>query len=342
MAANYTNPSNAMTVSARGLTKQFGTEMAVQDLTFEIPQGKIIGFIGPSGCGKTTTVRLMTGIYRPTAGEVNVFGLAPDRFDSHVRERMGYMPQLFVLYPDLSVWENMNFAASLYGMNLFRRNKRIHDLLQFVELDNDRHKLARKISGGMQRRLALAATLIHDPELIFLDEPTAGIDPILRRKFWDQFTELKNTGRTLFVTTQYVNEAAYCDMVGVMAEGRLLMMETPDGLRRRAFNGDVVDLTTEQPLSWNAINELQQLPFVRGRASFQPGSNALRLVVDEASTAIPAILNWASEQNLQVKTVEEFLPPFDDVFVSIVESARAAQTENQTASGLAGEEVSNG
>jgi ABC-2 type transport system ATP-binding protein len=342
MTAQYANPSNVMTVSARGLTKQFGSEMAVQDLNFDIPQGKIIGFIGPSGCGKTTTVRLMTGIYRPTAGQVNVFGLAPDRFNSQVRERMGYMPQLFVLYPDLSVWENMNFAASLYGMSLFRRNKRIHSLLEFVELDKDRHKLARKISGGMQRRLSLAATLIHNPELIFLDEPTAGIDPILRRKFWDQFAELKNTGRTLFITTQYVNEAAYCDMVGVMAEGHLLMMETPEGLRRRAFNGDVVDLTTEQPLGWNDINQLQQLPFVRGRASFQPGSNALRLVVDEASTAIPAILNWVSERNLQVKAVEEYLPPFDDVFVSIVEAARATQAENQTASGLIGEEVSNG
>ncbi len=342
MVAATPNATPAVTVSARGLTKQFGNDYAVQDLNFQIQQGKIIGFIGPSGCGKTTTVRLMTGIYRPTAGEVSVFGLAPDRFDSRLRERMGYMPQLFVLYPDLSIMENMNFAASLYGMKIFGRGKRIRSLLEFVELDEHRNKLARQISGGMQRRLALASSLIHNPELIFLDEPTAGIDPILRRKFWDQFQELKASGRTMFITTQYVNEAAYCDYVGVMAEGRLLMMETPEGLRRRAFNGDVVDLTTEQPLGWSEIGQLQQLPFVRRTGGYQTGSNALRLIVEEASTAIPDIINWTNEHNIAVKSVEEYLPPFDDVFVSIVEAARAANTENQTASGLTGEEVKRG
>lgn len=324
MAEQFLNTTGANTVDAQALTKQFGSDYAVQDLTFQIPTGKIIGFIGPSGCGKTTTVRLMTGIYRPTAGSVKVFGQSPDRFTSRLRERMGYMPQLFVLYPDLSVSENMNFAASLYGMSFFRRGKRIRSLLDFVELDRDRSKLARNISGGMQRRLALAATLIHDPELIFLDEPTAGIDPILRRKFWDHFQSLKAEGRTLFITTQYVNEAAYCDLVGVMAEGRLLMLETPDNLRRRAYGGEAVDLVTEQPLSWNEVNALQQLPFVHGRASYQPGSNALRLIVEDASTAIPTLINWANEHNLQVKSVEEYLPPFDDIFVTLVESARDA------------------
>lgn len=329
MAVNYQNAPAAVTVDAQALSKQFGSEYAVQDLTFQVPTGKIIGFIGPSGCGKTTTVRLMTGIYRPSAGGIRVFGLPPDRFNSQVRERMGYMPQLFVLYPDLSIWENMNFTASLYGMSLFRRGKRIRNLLDFVELDADRFKLARNISGGMQRRLALASTLIHDPELIFLDEPTAGIDPILRRKFWDHFQTLKSEGRTLFVTTQYVNEAAYCDLVGVMAEGRLLMLETPDNLRRRAFGGEVVDIVTVQPLAWSDIGALQALPFVKGRASFQPGSNALRLVVDDASTAIPALITWTNERDIQVKSIEEYLPPFDDVFVSIVEAARDAQNGSE-------------
>lgn len=325
MAVSYAHPSGAdgdITVEAIDLTKQFGSDYAVQGLTFNIPRGKIIGFIGPSGCGKTTTVRLMTGIYRPSAGKVNVFGRPPDAFHSRLRERMGYMPQLFVLYQDLSVWENMNFVASLYGMSLFRRNGRIRELLKFVELDDDRFKLARNISGGMQRRLSLAATLLHDPELIFLDEPTAGIDPILRRKFWDQFQELKTAGRTLLITTQYVNEAAYCDLVGVMAEGRLLMLETPENLRRNAFNGEVVDLVTEKPMDWNDIHQLQQLPFVRGRAVTSTG-NSVRLVVDEASTAIPAIINWVNERRLEVKSVEEYLPPFDDVFVTIVEKAQA-------------------
>jgi len=160
----------------------------------------------------------------------------------------------------------------------------------------------------------------------------------LRRKFWDQFQELKASGRTLFVTTQYVNEAAYCDYVGVMAEGRLLMMETPENLRRRAFNGEVVDLVTEQQLSWNDINQLEQLPFVQRRAVTSSG-NSVRLIVDEASTAIPAIINWVNERRLQVKSVEEYLPPFDDVFVTIVEKARA-DLENSSAAVT--QEVRNG
>lgn len=324
-------------IDAEGLTKQFGSEFAVRDLTFQVPRGKIIGLIGPSGSGKTTTVRLLTGIYRPTRGKVIVLGASPRHFTGKLRERMGYMPQHFVLYPDLSVLENMSFAASLYGMSWFGRRKRINTLLDFVELSGDRHKLARNISGGMQRRLALAATLVHNPDLIFLDEPTAGIDPILRRKFWDQFQELKAAGRTMVITTQYVNEAAYCDLVGVMAEGRLLMLETPEHLRRSAFGGDVVDLRTERPLDWDVMDTITKLPFVRRIAGYQ--GNNTRLVVDEASTAIPALMNWLNQQKLRVSTLEEFMPPFDDIFVILVERAQEAQgITPPTATSLVGDE----
>jgi ABC-2 type transport system ATP-binding protein len=341
MALTFTTdgmPHGDFMVEANGLTKKFGTEFAVRDLTFQIPRGKIIGLIGPSGCGKTTTVRLMTGIYEPTAGSVHVFGKDPKRFSAKVRERIGYMPQLFVLYPDLSVWENMNFAASLYGIPLLRRKKRLKPLLEFVELYPDRYKLARNISGGMQRRLSLAATLVHDPDLIFLDEPTAGIDPILRRKFWDHFQELKNAGRTLIIPTQYVNEASYCDLVGVMAEGRLLLMETPDRLRRRAFGGEVLHLQPERPLNWDVIEKIQVLPFVVGKVGFEP-NNIVRIIVDEASTALPALLNWLNENKVGVKSLEEYLQPFDDVFVQIVEQAQRAEQENQNARELAREQT---
>jgi ABC-2 type transport system ATP-binding protein len=330
-------------VDAQELTKQFGSEYAVRDLTFQLPRGHIIGLIGPSGCGKTTTVRLLTGIYQPTHGKVTVLGTSPKNFTATMRARMGYMPQLFVLYPDLSLWENMNFAASLYGLSWFGRRKRINALLDFVDLSSDRYKLARNVSGGMQRRLSLAATLVHNPELIFLDEPTAGIDPILRRKFWDQFQNLKAQGRTMLITTQYVNEAAYCDLVGVMAEGRLLMLETPDRLRRHAFGGDVVDLRTGEPLDWNVMDDLIKLPFVHRIGGYQ--GNNTRLIVDEASTAVPTLLNWLNERRVRVVSLEEFLPPFDDVFVMLVEKAQEesgigqGQQGGQTASGLVGEDT---
>ncbi len=284
-------------------------------MTLSVPEGSIFGLIGPSGCGKTTTVRLMTGVYLPTAGEITVTGKPPADFSASARRQLGYMPQQFVLYPDLSVWENMNFSASLYGMG-FWRGKRLTDLLKFVELYSHRHKLARSISGGMQRRLALAATLAHDPTLILLDEPTAGIDPVLRRKFWDYFKSLKARGRTIVVTTQYVGEAVYCDLVAVMAGGRVLVVDTPDGLRRRAYGGEVVDLQAAGPIDHTIFSELRRLPYV-GSIQFL-SDTSLRLVVSDAGTAVPAVLEWAKANGWALQSAEKHVFPLDDAFVELV------------------------
>ncbi len=312
-------------IHTTGVSKQFNGEYAVRDLTFDVPDGTIFGYVGPSGSGKTTTLRLLTGIYPPSEGEVRVFGQTPTRFKAGTRERIGYMPQHFVLYPDLSVWENMNFAASIYGMGP-RRGKRLRALLDFVELGEHSHKLARNISGGMLRRLSLAATLVHDPTLIFLDEPTAGIDPMLRRKFWDHFRTLQREGRTLFITTQYVGETTYCDMVGVMGEGRLLAVDTPENLRRRAFGGDVVDVQTAERVNYQMLTRLRELPFVR-RVQRGENEKSLRVIVDEAATAIPALIGWAQNQGVGTESVQEYSPPFDDIFVEIVRKATGQPAE---------------
>jgi ABC-2 type transport system ATP-binding protein len=311
--------SDRPAVQARGLCKKFQEETAVQDLSFDIPRGSIFGFIGPSGCGKTTTVRLLTGIYEPTAGRIQVLGCDPRRFTPKIREKIGYMPQLFVLYPDLSVQENLEFAAALYGMNPFTRGRRITELLKFVELDAHRKKLARNISGGMLRRLSLAATLIHDPELIFLDEPTAGIDPVLRQKFWEHFKTLQHNGRTLFITTQYVGEAAYCDVIGIMADGRLLFADTPAGLRRRAYGGEVIDLHTYQAIRFENLFKIQNLDFVTGQVHYT-AENALRITVNRANRAIPELMAWCASHDLTVDSINEFVPSFDDVFVQLVQT----------------------
>ena len=303
-------------ISAQHLTKKFGDETAVQDVSFDVPRASIFGFIGPSGSGKTTTVRLLTGVYTPTEGQVTVLDRSPAKFSQGERARLGYMPQLFVLYPNLTVWENLNFAASLYGMSLFRR-KRLKEALAFVELYDHRSKLARNISGGMLRRLSLAATLVHDPQLLFLDEPTAGIDPVLRRKFWDHFRELKNQGRTIFITTQYVSEADNCDLVGVQNNGELLLVDTPRGIRHHAYGGEMVDFRTTEPFDFQAEAQLRALAFVQPQ-TVRTGANSMRLIVDEASTATPELMSWAQQQHIQVQSVEEYVPSFEDVFVELV------------------------
>ena len=310
-------------IKTRDLTKTFAGEIAVNKVNLEVPEGAVFGFIGPSGSGKTTTVRLLMGLYEPDAGEISVLGVPPAQFKRRKREQIGYLPQLFVLYPDLTVWENMNFAASLYGVP-FLRTKRLNELLELVELRGDKHKLVRNISGGMQRRLSLAATLIHDPELLFLDEPTAGIDPILRRKFWDYFKILQEKGHTLFVTTQYVGEAGYCDFVGVMSEGELLSVNTPEGLRREAYGGDIVKLGSTERVDYQFRQEVQNLPGLKSRI-LSATDYEVQLLVDDDATAIPYLVEYFRNHKNTINSVEGFYPSYDDVFVKLIEKHRTNQ-----------------
>ena len=310
-----------LAIKTRDLTKSFNGEIAVNKITLEVPDGAILGFIGPSGSGKTTTVRLLMGLYVPDSGEISVLGVPPVNFKRRERERIGYLPQLFVLYPDLTVWENMNFAASLYGVP-FLRTKRLNELLELVELRGDKHKLVRNISGGMQRRLSLAATLIHDPDLLFLDEPTAGIDPILRRKFWDYYKVLQSKGHTLFVTTQYVGEAAYCDFVGVMSEGELLSVNTPEGLRREAYGGDIVKLGSTERIDYQFRQEVQNLPELKSKI-LSATDYEMQLLVDDDATAIPYLVAYFKDRRKSINSVEGYYPSYDDVFVKLIEKHRA-------------------
>jgi ABC-2 type transport system ATP-binding protein len=307
-------------VRMRDVTKRFGDVTAVNMLSLDVPQGGIFGFIGPSGCGKTTTVRLLIGNYAATEGEITVLGKSPDDFTADDKRRIGYMPQLFILYPDLTVWENLNFSASIYGYRLDRR-KRLRELLDLVELRGHEKKLVRNISGGMQRRLSLASTLVHAPDLLFLDEPTAGIDPVLRRKFWDHFQALKGLRHTLFITTQYVGEAAYCDYVGVMREGELLMVDSPEMLRYRALGGHLVDMRTVEPLDLEALAMLEDHPLITGEIAFLDIVTA-RFAVKNASTAIPQLLEWCRQNGVQIESINEYVPPFDDIFVMLMEQGR--------------------
>jgi ABC-2 type transport system ATP-binding protein len=225
-----------------------------------------------------------------------------------------------VLFPHLSISENLKFVASIYGMPWGRR-KRLDQALEFVELQNDRRKRLRHASGGMQRRLALAAALVNDPQLLFLDEPTTGIDPVLRRKFWDHFESLRDDGCTLFVTTQYVGEAAYCDKIGVLRRGRLLTVDTPEGLRRQAFGGEVIDLIVTDRITQDLITDVTQLNYVVHAQRTRLDGRGMRITVDDADKAIPTLQRWFADRDIRLESVDRYLPPFDDVFVSLVQSA---------------------
>ena len=313
--------THSMAIKSDNVEKKFG-DTGVFDLSFEVPTGTIFGMIGPSGCGKTTTVRLMTGLYRRDGGSMYVLGRDPNKFSLRTRERIGYMPQHFVLYPNLTVWENLNFVASLYGMGYFSRRKWLEQALDFVELSDARRRLGSQLSGGMQRRLELACTLVHNPLLIFADEPTAGIDPVLRGKFWDHFRHLREEGRTMFVTTQYVGEAAYCDMVGVMRAGRIIHIDTPENLRRKAFGGEIIQIVVEASQTAETASILQALPFVTNiaRAPEQPG--LLYIYVADASEALPAIFQaMSAHPTITVQQADKYVPPFDDVFIRLMEQA---------------------
>jgi ABC-2 type transport system ATP-binding protein len=259
-----------------------------------------------------------------------VFGVAPSSFSERERARIGYMPQLSVLFPHLSIIENLRFVASIYGMRWGRR-KRLDQALEFVELQDDRRKRLRHASGGMQRRLALAAALVNDPQLLFLDEPTAGIDPVLRRKFWDHFESLRNDGCTVFVTTQYVGEAAYCDRIGVLRRGRLLTVDTPDGLRRQAFGGEVIDMILADRIEQELITDVARLDYVVHAQRTRVDGRGMRVTVEDADPVIPRLQQWLVERGVYVESVDRYLPPFDDVFVNLVQAEGNKELEGLSA-----------
>lgn len=308
-------------IVARGLRRVFGDEVALDSLDLAIPEGTIFGFVGPSGSGKTTAVRLLTGIDVPTNGSVEVLGHPASAFDRRLRRRIGYLPQVSVQFPNLSARENLSFAASLYGLPM-RRKEILREALERTGLYEHRTKPVRALSGGMRRRLALSAALVHDPEVLFLDEPTAGIDPVLRRELWDGFAALRDEGRTLFVTTQYVSEAAYCDRVGVLAEGRLIAENTPQGLRRQALGGDVIELTPTVSFDTRTMDELRRLDGVRD-AELDGRGPRIRLVVDSAATRLPQIQEWCTSRDLHIESVREDQVSFDDTFAALMKGAGA-------------------
>jgi ABC-2 type transport system ATP-binding protein len=315
-------PADAV-VRTSGLTRRFDGVVAVSGIDLVVAPGTIVGVVGPSGSGKTTTIRMVMGSLAPTAGEVFVLGEVPRAFRADTRERIGYMPQHFILYPELTVRENVDFVASLYGLFLFRRRHRVRAVLELLGLWTIRNRRATKLSGGEQRRLELACALVHEPALLVLDEPTAGVDPILRRTIWDEIHRLRDAGVTALVTTQYVTEAEEVDQVAVIAHGRLIALDSPAGLRRRAMGGEVIEVETAATFDAESLVDNPGIRNIR-----QTGLRSFRAVVDDAGAATPEVVEAVRTAGGEVASARELKPTFEEIFAAIVEEPDSPPEED--------------
>jgi ABC-2 type transport system ATP-binding protein len=295
-------------IIAKDLTRRFGDFIAVDHVSFDVNTGEIVGYLGPNGSGKTTTIRMLLGLLQPTEGCANVLGFDAFRQSEQVRARVGYMSQKFALYDDLTVWENLTFYGGVYGIHA---KKSIQATLDLVGLAGHAGELARALSAGWRQRLALGIALVHQPKLLFLDEPTSGVDPAARRQFWDLIYSLAATGVTVFVTTHYMDEAEYCGRVGIMRDGRLLALDTPARLKRTVIPGDVWELHAE-PLQ----EGLEACSKCKGILRVGLTGDHLRVIAERGFSREQLRLGIRTDR-LSILALERGEPTLEDVFLSL-------------------------
>ena len=295
------------------LIKRFGDFTAVDGVTFEIRRGEIFGFLGPNGAGKTTTIRVLLGLLRPTSGRASVLGYDVVRQPEEIRKHIGYMSQRFSLYQDLTVSENLDFYGRTYGVRGERLRKRKQFAIGMAGLEGRERELTRNLSGGWKQRLALGAAILHEPEMLFLDEPTAGVDPISRRTFWDLLYRLAEGGTTIFVTTHYMDEAEHCQALAFIHGGRIIARGSPEEIKLHKMQGQVLEIDCAQPDV--AISLLRDMSLFEEVALY----GALIHVVAEGVTEHkPRIAQALAEAGVQVRSMDVIAPSLEDVFISNV------------------------
>ncbi len=302
------------------LTKRFGDFVAVDRLNLTVRKGQIFGFLGPNGAGKSTTIRMLCGLLRPSAGHALVAGYDVSSDPEAVRQNIGYMSQKFSLYNDLTVIENLRLFAGLYSVPRKDLRDRIEWALEMANLKGRENLMTRTLPGGWKQRLALGCAVLHRPPIIFLDEPTSGVDPISRRQFWDLIHQMAQEGVTVFVTTHYMDEAEYCNRLALIFRGKMVALGTPTELKRGSMKGELL-LVECQPLG-NAVQALQSAPLVMDAAVF---GNALHLVVADAAAAAPLVGNFLSQRQIAISRMEQIRPTLEDVFVSLTTTQDASE-----------------
>jgi ABC-2 type transport system ATP-binding protein len=313
-----TQPHSAHAVEVSGLGKRFGDFDAVADVSFSVTPGEVFGFLGPNGAGKTTTIKMLTGLLRPTSGSARVAGhdVATER--DAVKSSIGYMSQLFSLYGDLTVEENIRFFSGLYGVAEEKRDARRDWVLDISDLRDERDRLTAELSLGWKQRLALGCAVLHEPPILFLDEPTSGVDPISRRRFWDLIYSLADGGTTVFVTTHYMEEAEYCNRLALMNRGRLVALDSPAGLRRSARE-PLLEIEVDDAV--RALGALEGAPGVVRAGLFGRALHVSVTDARDAERALPGLLEQAGLRVIGARTIE---PSLEDVFISLIAASGGA------------------
>lgn len=313
--------SNQIAVHAEELTRRFGEFVAVDRVSFEVKRGEIFGFLGPNGAGKTTTIKVLTGLLAPSAGRAEVAGFDVAAQPEAVKRHIGYMSQLFSLYADLTVDENIALFAGLYGVPPERRRARRNWALAMAGLEREERRLTGELPLGFKQRLALGCAVLHEPPILFLDEPTSGVDPLSRRRFWDLINSLTGSGTTVFVSTHYMEEAEYCHRLALMNRGRLIALDTPARLRAAAHE-PLLELRTDDGLK--AAKVLQGIDGVDDAALY---GRAVHARVRDGRAGAAAIRRRLNDAGVAVQSLEEITPSLEDVFVARVLAAGGAPTD---------------
>jgi ABC-2 type transport system ATP-binding protein len=301
------------------LTKRFGDFTAVADLNLDVQPGEIFGFLGPNGAGKSTTIRVLCGLMAPTSGRAVVGGFDVSVQPEEVKRRIGYMSQKFSLYDDLTVKENIEFFAGVYGVEPEKFPARLDFVLKMAELEDKQETLTRLLSGGWKQRLALGCAILHEPPILFLDEPTSGVDPIARRNFWELIYQLSASGHTIFVTTHYMDEAEYCHRIALMYGGRMIALGSPAELKKSLGAGHLLNLESSDLLE--SLTLLYGGDNIQDVAVFGGG---LHIRVADADRAIASIRETLDHAGITISVLEPITPSMEDVFVSLIEQEEKA------------------
>jgi len=324
-AKEATAPPGGNAVAIKDLEKRFGNFVAVNRISLEVKRGEVFGFLGPNGAGKSTTIRMLCGLLVPTAGSGTVDGLDIRHQQEKIKERIGYMSQRFSLYEDLTVEENIDFYSGIYQVALEKRDDRKNWVLSMAGLAERRKSPTGTLSGGWKQRLALGCALLHEPPIVFLDEPTSGVDPISRRQFWDVINELSTRGVTVFVTTHYMDEAEYCDRIALIYRGEMIACGTPGVLKHQLMQDKVLEIVCDRPQ--DAMEVVARVGGIKEVALFGRGLHAVAMPDGAEPGAVRAALE---AQGFPTRRVERITPSLEDVFVSLIE-ARDRAGQPQTA-----------